>query len=396
MFESANPISFRLTIKGVNQDLPVESFTGTEAINAPYTFRLKVLCEPDSLDMAALLYRPAYLAFADSGHGIHGLVCQAGQASVAGGACHYQITLRPQLALLAHRRHTRIFQQLSVPQIMTRVLREHGMDEPAYAFRLSIDYPRREHCVQYDESNLHFIQRLCEEEGLHYHFQHSRQGHQLLFSDGDFFRRVAPQRYDALATLLPGLRAIKRFGVTVDSHLARDSTRAFGESNQPQLISGHFLPLSGHPRAEWNSLWLLTEIHHQCHQAPQSPLHEQARKASPPSDPGGGTTHRYSNTFHALPWDQRFMTLANHPKPRLQGCQTARVIAHDPALSSWVKVRFNWSQEGQHTQACCWAPVAYGLSRPSQGRSHKLPAVESEVEICFVNGDPDQPLVLGY
>jgi type VI secretion system secreted protein VgrG len=69
-----------------------------------------------------------------------------------------------------------------VPKIIAQVLEEHGILADAYSFQLNA-VPERDYCVQYDESDLHFIQRLCEEEGIHYHFQHSASGHKLVFGD---------------------------------------------------------------------------------------------------------------------------------------------------------------------------------------------------------------------
>jgi uncharacterized protein involved in type VI secretion and phage assembly len=60
----------------------------------------------------------------------------------------------------------RIFQQMTVPQIIAQVLEEHGILASEHKFQLSAVFPERIYCVQYDESDLHFVQRLCEEEGI--------------------------------------------------------------------------------------------------------------------------------------------------------------------------------------------------------------------------------------
>ncbi|MEE2474383.1 contractile injection system protein, VgrG/Pvc8 family, partial [Pseudomonas aeruginosa] len=73
--------------------------------------------------------------------------------------------LVPQLAYLAQRNNQRIFQHLTVPRIVALILEEHGILADAYRFQLGTRYPEREYCVQYDESDLHFVQRLCAEEG---------------------------------------------------------------------------------------------------------------------------------------------------------------------------------------------------------------------------------------
>ena len=174
--------------------------------------------------------------------------------------------------------------------------------------------------MQYDESDLQFIQRLCEEEGIHYHFQHSASGHKLVFGDdqtvfretrarglparlrhgrqrpGDQALRPAPgnphQPHHPPRLRLrktapdPGKRRPRRRpapdledydypGRFIDrergKHLAKralerhrsDFQLAEGKSDQPILVSGHFLALTQHPKAKWNDLWLLTEILHE-------------------------------------------------------------------------------------------------------------------------------------
>jgi type VI secretion system secreted protein VgrG len=99
-------------------------------------------------------------------------------------ADHYHLELVPRLASLAHCRNLRIFQQQNVPQIIATVLKAHGILADAYVFRLGpTPYEKREYCTQYDETDLAFVQRLCEEEGLHYHFEHSADAHLLVFGD---------------------------------------------------------------------------------------------------------------------------------------------------------------------------------------------------------------------
>lgn len=68
-------------------------------------------------------------------------------------------------------------------QIIEQMLEEHGIFSDGYTFAGFSDYPPREYCVQYGESDLHFIQRLCFEEGFHYYFRHSPDSHQLVFGD---------------------------------------------------------------------------------------------------------------------------------------------------------------------------------------------------------------------
>jgi len=158
---SLAPNRFTLAIDGLGNDLQVLEFIGREAISQPFAFELELISERPDLDLESLLHQPAFLEFtADSG-GIHGLVYRVAQGDSGHRLTRYHITLRPQLAYLAHRINQRIFQHLTVEKIISQVLEEHGIQSNAYKFEFGQTvYPEREYCVQYDESDLHFIQRL--------------------------------------------------------------------------------------------------------------------------------------------------------------------------------------------------------------------------------------------
>ncbi|MFI8746457.1 type VI secretion system tip protein TssI/VgrG [Pseudomonas sp. NPDC077186] len=319
MFAQANQTHFSLSIEGVEHDLQVLEFKGREAISQPYAFDVELISERPDLDLESLLHQRTFLAFDQNGAGIHGLIHRIAQGESGKRLTRYRLTLVPQLAYLAHRTNQRIFQHLRVEQIIGQVLEEHGIQADAYQFQLGSLYPEREYCVQYDESDLHFVQRLCEEEGIHYHFQHSREGHVLCFGDDQtLFPRLAPLAYQQDSGLVADDPVIKHFGVRVETrtsqvtrrdydfekprlqleakaegdaqpkledydypgrytdrergkHLAKralerhrhDFELAQGDGDSPTLVSGHFLDLQGHPRDAWNQLWLLTEVRHE-------------------------------------------------------------------------------------------------------------------------------------
>ncbi|WP_249226406.1 contractile injection system protein, VgrG/Pvc8 family, partial [Pseudomonas qingdaonensis] len=80
----------------------------------------------------------------------------------------------------------------------------------------------------YDESDLHFIQRLCEEEGIHYHFQHSPQGHALVFGDDQtVFPTLAPVAYQQDTGLVADVPVIKRFGLRLATRTSRTTRRDY-------------------------------------------------------------------------------------------------------------------------------------------------------------------------
>ncbi|WP_332101560.1 contractile injection system protein, VgrG/Pvc8 family, partial [Klebsiella pneumoniae] len=91
----------------------------------------------------------------------------------------------------------------------------HGILADAYTFELGpVVYPPRTFCVQYAETDLHFIQRLCEEEGIHYHFRHSADAHVLVLGDDQtVFRRLPAQRYCPAGGPAAETLVIQRFDV---------------------------------------------------------------------------------------------------------------------------------------------------------------------------------------
>ncbi|MBI8251865.1 type VI secretion system tip protein VgrG, partial [Pseudomonas aeruginosa] len=324
MFNPANQTHFSLSLDGLRHDLQVLAFNGHEGISRPYRFELELVGARTGLDLEAFLHRPAFLAFTPQGQGVHGLVYGAAQGDAGKRLTRYRLTLVPQLAYLAQRSNQRIFQHLTVPQIVALILEEHGILADAYRFQLGTRYPEREYCVQYDESDLHFVQRLCAEEGIHFHFRHSAEAHLLVFGDDQtvFPRLGRPTAYVHDSGLVADEPVIKRFSLRLASRTTRTTRRDYdfekprllleagnrpaadapaepdledydypgrfvdrqrgkllsqralerhradrrlgeGVSDQPLLVSGHFLEIAEHPRAEWNDLWLLSEIFHE-------------------------------------------------------------------------------------------------------------------------------------
>ncbi|MEN4647062.1 type VI secretion system tip protein VgrG, partial [Pantoea agglomerans] len=84
---------------------------------------------------------------------------------------HYALTLQPRLALLDRSHQNAIYQDMSVPQIVEKILRErHNMRGQDFLFSLSKEYPRREQVMQYGEDDLYFITRLLGEVGIWFRF----------------------------------------------------------------------------------------------------------------------------------------------------------------------------------------------------------------------------------
>lgn len=93
----------------------------------------------------------------------------------------YELTLRPRLWLLGKTTDNRIFQQMTVIDIVSELLDQHGC--PDYEWQLQRKPPPREYCVQYGESDLDFIQRLLEHDGIFYYFRFKQDKHILVLTD---------------------------------------------------------------------------------------------------------------------------------------------------------------------------------------------------------------------
>uniref|UniRef100_UPI000F01371E type VI secretion system tip protein TssI/VgrG n=1 Tax=Pseudomonas viridiflava TaxID=33069 RepID=UPI000F01371E len=236
MFAPANQTHFSLTVEGLSNDLQVFALTGLAAISQPFAFEVELVSEQPSLDLETLLHKPAFLQLSPDGSGIHGQIYRAAQGDSGKRLTRYAVTLRPQLAYLAHRINQRIFQNLSAPKIIGQVLEEHGIQSNAYQFKVGATYPERIYCVQYDESDLHFVQRLCEEEGIHYHFQHSTTGHTLVFGDDQtvFPKLGEPTAYVQGSGLVADVPVIKGFKLRLETRTGRVTRRDY-DFEKPKL-----------------------------------------------------------------------------------------------------------------------------------------------------------------
>ncbi|AZC63463.1 type VI secretion system Vgr family protein [Pseudomonas chlororaphis] len=449
----ANATHISLTIEGASVDLQVLSFVGREALNQPFCFDIELVSTRPDLKLEELLHKPACLTFGSTGKGlIHGLVYRIAQGDSGRKLTRYSISLTPQLNYLRHSVNQKIYQHLSVPKIIAQVLEARGILADAYSFQLGATYPERVYCTQYDESDLHFIQRLCEEEGIHFHFQHSAGGHKLVFGDDQtVFRKLATVNYQQDSGMAAEQPVIKRFNLRLETRTSRVSRRDYdfekprllpegaaksgvmpdledydypglftqqargkqlatralerhrsdyqlaeGKGDEPSLVSGHFLTLAEHPRSEWNDLWLLLEVIHEGKQ-PQVLGENITSDVTRNKD----DFHQgYRNRFLATPWDAHYRPPLEHPKPKSLGSQTAVVTGpkgeeiHCDQYGR-IKVQFHWDRFGAaDDNTSCWVRVASGWAGKAYG-GIAIPRIGMEVLVTFLEGDPDQPLVTG-
>ena len=172
-----------LSVKGCEAELDVLAFEGNEALSKPFSYRIEFTSGDHAISKEMMLMKPASLTLqapVDQGYGskmqqpvrvIQGVVTGFERFGTSKDETHYALTLQPRLALLDRSHQNAIYQDMSVPQIVEKILRErHGMRGQDFLFSLAKEYPRREQVMQYGEDDLRFITRLLGEVGIWFRF----------------------------------------------------------------------------------------------------------------------------------------------------------------------------------------------------------------------------------
>ncbi len=440
---------FTLTGAG---DVRVVHFSASERISG--LFELHIELAGPELDPTDLVGAPMTLEIAglDSPRHISGICA----AFVAVGQTRsqqlYEARIVPKLWTLQHRHTSRIFQDISTPEIVRKVLTAAGLAATDFRLDLNETYEPRNYCVQYQEDDLSFISRLLEEDGIYYFFEHTKDKHTLVFADhpgghppiaGDASVRFTPQGgesvdHESVQTfrfgeqIRPGSVTLRDFnlhkpGESMEVHkedahhadlevytypgdyqdpgrgaphkgltIAQNRLEAHqvsrrsggGASDSPRLTAGHTFTLSGHPRSDLDAEYRILAVYHAGRQ-PQS-LEQDA----------SGSAFDYSNHFtvneRAVPYRPPLMT----PRPCMRGLQTATVVgpAGEEVFTDEhgrVKVQFHWDRVAPFDDtSSCWVRVSQAWAGGSWGAMF-LPRIGHEVLVDFIEGDPDRPVITG-
>lgn len=172
-----------LAVKGTPSELDVLAFEGQEALSQPFNYRVEFTSTDHAISKEMMLMKAGSLTLqapVEQGSGIkiqqpvrviQGVVSGFERLNTSKDETHYALTLQPRLALLDRSHQNAIYQDMSVPQIVEKILRErHGMRGQDFLFSLAKEYPRREQVMQYGENDLHFITRLLGEVGIWFRF----------------------------------------------------------------------------------------------------------------------------------------------------------------------------------------------------------------------------------
>ena len=452
----ANTAWFTLKLNG-RADFAVYSFFGSEAVCRPYEFTIELVHPSPREDIASFIGTPALLHVSDrSGQArlVHGLVREMRRLRRGNHLTHYQCVMVPRLWFLGSRRNHRIFQNKSVLDIIMLILEEQNFTADSFAFKCFHDYPPRGYCVQYGETDLHFISRLCEEEGIYYYFEHAENGHCLCFSDmpggppidgGSDLRYFAGsgQAADSAVVSRAELRSqsvsdmatlrdwnfLTPRSILEGSETERDPQKApaapgmrhdvyrYPHLHQTKEAGRHYAHLELlRQLAMQTTLEVVADVSRflpgftfSLHGHDREEINAAwwvvsvSSQGAQPQVLGREAPDRgmsYTAWVTAIPETTRFLPDPAHPKARIVGDQTAIVTGPAgeeiyPDTYGRVKVQFFWDREGKRDEdASCWIRVAQGWAGTEFGIM-AIPRIGQEVIVSFLEGDPDRPIITG-
>ena len=449
MFSHANISRFLFSCPSLQETLRVVGFVAEQGLSSLYWCELELACDKSDLDLNTLVGKSGVLTLFDAAYPgfIHGEIAAASQGVVGRRFTTYHVTLRPKLWQLELRRGSRIFQNLSVPDIVRQVLKDAGISGEDLQLKLTGHYPVLEYCTQYRESDFAFLDRLMAEAGLFYCFEHSVQRHVLVIADDkQVFTPISGQRelpyrqstsmvsaeesvmdFQVQHNLCAGSAALRDYlfekpGLLLEAEnrspvfsalehydypgffadtgagksraeIRRQSRQASqriisGRSDCSRLTVGHRFTLKSHPRTDFNAEYTLTRV---CLQGRQPQSLEEGAAAEGSS---------FVLDFNAMPATCDYRPRATYPRPRIEGVQTAFVTGPKGEeiytdQFGRIKVRFHWDREGKHDEhSSCWLRLQQSWAGNHWG-SLVLPRVGQEVLVTFLDGNPDRPLVTG-
>jgi type VI secretion system secreted protein VgrG len=432
--------------------LLLKSFAGNESISRLFSFSTELLSEDPSISFDKIVGQRVSLSVKQVNEDkryINGFVSRFSQTGADARFTHYHAEVVPWLWFLTRSAASRIFQNMTVPDIIAKVFADLGFND----FKKSLQgtYQRWEYCVQYRETAFNFVSRLMEQEGIFYFFEHEKDKHRLVLADYPSAHKPCPGQpkatlnytaggllkqdvvhdwqmaqelrtgkyslrdynFETPSTDLgvnepsaitvnrntkyeiydyPGEYSKRADGQTVaKTRMQEEETTnllATGSSDCRGFVSGFRFDLDGHSRKDMNQSYVLTEVNH------------SATVGDSYTNESASSGENYFNHFSCIPDVVPFRPTRLTPKPFVQGPQTAVVVGKS-GEEIWVdkygrvKVQFFWDREGKKDEnSSCWVRV----SQPWAGKNWGaiwIPRIGQEVIVDFLEGDPDQPIITG-
>jgi len=460
-------ITFRSSLPGfIRGTLAVAGFEGREALSHPYRYKLDLYSENDDLDITALLQHSVTLTMKRAvwgegevkgftEHHVHGIL-----ASLDAGERHhrwevYRAMLVPRLWRLSLDSQSRIFMNQTVPHIVQQILEEDGIPSKDMDFgRLQGNYPVREYVAQYQESDLQFVSRLLEHEGIFYFFQQTEEAEKIIFGDhaeaydrpGDltlpFYQErhaedpgetegwLRPEGIHALTVrhnMIQTQVVLEDYNYRTPSVDLKVSTPVVAEGfGQYYEYGDHYKDqgegkVYAQVRAEeikcrqklfrgegdsrsFRAGYTYTLADHYRPGFNLTYLLTEVRHSASQTIELAGMASRvsatYANEFESIPADVSFRPARVTPKPRIHGTMHARVDAAgdgkyaeiDDQGRYKVQLPFDLSGKDKAT-ASRWIRKAEPYTGPDYGIHFPLHK-GAEVILTHIDGDPDRPIIV--
>jgi type VI secretion system secreted protein VgrG len=458
----ASDPQFLFQINGKDYETRVVEFDAIEGISCSYEINLTLAVPiPDRIAFDEVAGLEALLTIKsgkpapfnvktrkqeDMNRYFHGIINKVKLAGRIGDFNIHRVQLVPSLWLLSLERDCRIFQNKPLEKIISTVLEERNIKGDRVRFALNRKDIKKEYCVQYRETDLNFISRLMEEEGIFYFFEHEKDKHTLVITDNvghcfsikgkaevvfntsdglnadeesiaafNFSQRIRPGafthtsfNYEHTSNDLKIEKQGNHFNrIEVydysGKHLSQEEGRILadvrleeqkllkmkgkGLSNCPRLTPGYTFTLSDSDSNLPEKEYLIVAVAHSGEQ-PQS------------LDEYGNGSCSYENGFIGLPAKTPFRPNRITPKPVITGLQTATVVGpkgEEICTDEYgrIVVHFHWDRLGERDDtSSCWIRVAQAWGGLTRGAQY-IPRIGDEVLVDFLEGDPDRPIVTG-
>lgn len=433
--------------------LMLRGFSGTEGISMPFSYELDLVSEKPIpfADIIGKNVTITLLLADDELRYFNGIISRfaINREGSERDLINYTATMVPWFWLLSRTSDSRIFQNLSIPDIVEQIFMDQGFSD--YKLALQDSYEPREYCVQYRETDMNFVSRLLEQEGIFYFFEHEDGKHTLNIADSPDANLPCPNQktaryhvlsggerpdedvvtgFDPVQEIRIGMTTLSDFNFTIpntDMKVSADSILNLGPGER-ELYD---YPAEFVTRSEGEKLVIkrmqseevkITTIHGESvcrafasgyrfeieelvdlddYDAKSYVLTTVTHEASEPvgaSGNGGGYT--YANGFTCIPHEVPFRPAFSTPKPMIGGVQTAIVVGpsgEEIYTDEYgrVKVQFHWDREGKNDEnSSCWIRVSQVWAGAGWGAMY-IPRIGHEVIVDFIEGDPDRPIITG-
>ena len=423
----------------------------SERLSTPFEMVLELYSDDPAIDFDAVLGHNVTVGLERNAGGeryFNGYVTSFGHAGAKARQYVYRAVARPWLWFLTQTRNSRIFHGENAVDIAKKIFDEHGFGD--YRFDVSRSPEPYEYCVQYDESDFDFVNRLFEREGIYYFFEHENGRHEMHIVDKMDAHPKEPGYDEMEFVVADSVMGLRREGITAWTQSQQVLPTRFVTqdydfkkpradlTSQHAISRGHaasnlevyqypgeyvepgagqaYATLRAEERqssfdmasAETNVRGVKTGFRFKMFNNPIPALDQEYLVTSAVyrlegddyysvSAGGGAPQETYSCSFTAMPASGTYRPPHRTPRPRIPGPQTA-VVRNDtkgeeiePDEFGRVKVVFEWEREGKSS---CWVRVSQAWAGKGWG-AMMIPRDGQEVIVEFLDGNPDRPIITG-